>query len=280
MACRLWRIVCIQCVGSVCHTYTLNMPIPMSILYVETYVIVCTSLSTLCIPLICNILGYCPVQTPSYASSTTEWFIVFSYILYMLHMVFALRDALKISSIVVFFPSLPSSIGMIVCQRLFTSLDYHCGRSLAAILGAQVCPLCCLRQQWNWAGCFISVHIKASTHWKHLKSVILFRTDWKGPLSFGRWKSFTPDLYPWFPRTSQSKLLLMLDGFYFSFRLLISWIASSLGCWCININWLNMNNLRRSMNVKCSVLVIHSSLTNFLALWLSVAWTPHSHLII
>lgn len=36
------------------------------------------------------------------------------------------------------------------------------------MLRARLSPLCCIRQQWDWAVCFISAHIKASTHQKCL----------------------------------------------------------------------------------------------------------------
>lgn len=112
----------------------------------------------------------------SQSAFTMVWPIAYSYsvcyILHMMHMVVALRTALEISWAVAswFFP-LPSSVGITACLGLFVSLAYHRGGSLAVMLRAWLSPLCCIRQQWDWAVCFISTHIKASTHWKCLREL-------------------------------------------------------------------------------------------------------------
>lgn len=111
---------------------------------------------------------------PSCATSTIECSIVYArcvcYIVHMMHMV---STALEISSTVVrlFFCILPTSVGITACLGLFVSLAYRCGGSMAVMPRARLFPLCCIRQEWDWALCFISVHIKASTHRKRLREL-------------------------------------------------------------------------------------------------------------
>lgn len=202
-----------------------------------------------------------------------------------MHMALALWTALEISWVVVnVFPHpLPCSVGITARLGLFVSLAYHRGGSLAVMLRAWLSPLWCIRQQWDWAVCFISAHIKASTHWKRLGELLsqeliekvcaFLEGEW---VVFAHRSWFVPLIFEGRCRADCFPCLTSL--FSSSHR----WDAS-LGSSCINIQGEEKKPnkwFKRKMNDEWSLSIIDTLLPRFLTSLLAEDWTLHSQLII